>query len=404
MTDSPTILRASTGADLLALLPYLAGGPITRSVAIVPFVGRRTPAVVRYPLPDDLSATALAAIATHLVGTVSRLGGCDAVAIAIYADEKFDVALPRYATFERTLLQQFLAAGFSVHDTFCVAGDGWSPFDEAHQRNLNEIAASPLHRAVPDAVRQERHPDGRLPQSDPDLAQNVAMTLLEFSDGYRVDAFGRLHAHVPPHPVDTLENALIADPGILGAEGLAALVLDVQTEGDFDRTVVQVMLGPDRARETWEGTLQRRRIAAQRGEAPIDLMLREHRRRGPDRWEDVADLLAGLAGPQPDVARIRTAIEVLGRAAAHAPSDYRPTVMSVLAWLHWAIGLGSCTARLLEESSRIDPRHDLTSIVRAITLAVMLPAWVAERDLRDDTDPSGLSSVLSRAARGRRRR
>ncbi|MBD3941711.1 DUF4192 family protein [Microbacterium sp. NEAU-LLC] len=403
MTDSPTILKARTSADLLAMLPLLAGGPLTRSVAIAPFAGKRTPAVLRHPLPHDLASPALSAIAAHLVGIVSGLGGCDAVVLAIYADEPFEVALPKYSEFEQALLQQFLAAGFGVKDTFCVASDGWACFDERERRELSEISESPLSETAPEALTRERRPDGSLPRPDPVLASRVRLTLDELAGGIRIDAFGTAHECVPSEPVDLFEQSLGSGEDPPGADTLARIILDLQTEGDFDRTIVQVMLGQDRAREVWQGTLRRRLVAAGRGERPIDLLLREHRRRGPDRMDDVADMLAGLAGPRPDITRIRSAIDVLSHAAAHAPSADRPMLLCVLAWLHWAIGAGTATGRLLEASSRIDPHHQMTGIVHAITLAVMLPQWIANRDLRDDTDPSGLDRALNRAARRRRR-
>ena len=161
--------------------------------------------------------------------------------------------------------------------------------------------------------------------------------------------------------------------------------------------------GPGRAAEVWAATLAVREEAARRGEQPIDVMLREHRRR-VSKQNEIGDLIAGLDGSPPDSTRVRTAIGVLSRAAAHAPIDHRPTLLCVLAWLHWALGLGTCAGRLLDSAFRIDPHHELTALVNAITLAVVLPHWVLDRDLRDETADGGDGERPSNRADRRRRR
>ena len=145
----------------------------------------------------------------------------------------------------------------------------------------------------------------------------------------------------------------------------------------------------------------RRVRSARLGEQPIELMLRERRRRAPGN-DEVAEL-SGLKGPRPDVARVETAIAVLGRTAAHVPLERRPTLLCALAWLHSSIGLGTCADRQLETSSTIDPHHELTAIINAITLTVVLPAWVLDRDLKEATETADEQRQgPNRAARRRR--
>ena len=386
MTDAPTIVKATAPAELLALLQQLSTEPLRSGIVIAPFAERRSPAVLRHPLPA--TAAEWKAVASTVMGMISRLRGCDSVAIAICTEEPFDDAIVTYAPLEQMLLCRFLSAGFTVYDTFCVAADGWARFDEAERRDLAEVARI-VAAMPPDDEDAPPRLTGALPRTDPSLAARVAVPLLEREDGLRVDAFGRVLADAGSDPIETFERTLGVEVARVGPELLADLILDLQTEGDFDRAVLQVCSGTERAGEVWSSTLATRAEAARRGEQPIELMLRERRRHGRGGSDEVAELLRGLRGARPDSRRVHAAIALLGHVAAHAPREYRPTILCVLAWLHWSLGFGTCAGRLLDESARIFPQHELTTIVNAITLSVMVPSWVLDRDLREATGRTG---------------
>jgi len=404
MTDSPTIIKAKTTADLLAMLPQLAGGPLPPGIAIASFAGRRTPSVLRHPLPRTVRTPELQAIAASLLGMISKLGGCDAVAIVVYTDEPFDVALSKYTELEQILLRRFVTAGFGVKGTFCVAADGWTCFDERDRHDLSEIDDSPLNKECTQRPETGHPLDGSLPRTDPALAVRVNLALDELDLGFRVDSFGGAHPYSLPDPIAVLESALQREPDMIGPESLAELILCHQHEGDFDRTITQICLGPDRAAEVWANTLAIREQAASLGEQPIELMLRERRRRGGQGNDEVGDLLTGLDGPAPDEERVRRAHAVLSHAVAHAPTSDRPTLLCALAWLHWAMGRGTGAGKLLEAASRADPGHELTRIIRHVTLAVAVPHWLLDRDLRELTDDTGPGTATNRVSRRRRSR
>ncbi len=385
MTDAPTIVKASSPADLLAVLPFLAGGPIPPGIAIAPFAGRRSPAVLRHPLPSRETTAEYQSIASGLLGMVSRLGGCDGVAIAIYTDDPIDVALHRFAELEQHLLRRFRAGGFSVIDTFCVACDGWASFDEGTPRPLSEITQSPAGLTAALDARAGTRLDGTLPETDALLASRVAIALAGLRHGARADAFGRLVPSPLPDPIDAFERALTEDPATTGAHRLAELIATLQTEGDYDRVLVQAALGPDRAADHWGKTLDRRRRAAALGTTPFQLMQREARRRPPRREHEVGELLSGRGRLHPDLERLRRAVEIISFATAHAPREDRPTMLCVLAWLHWALGRGSSAGRLLTSAAAIRPEHELTALVNTLTVAFALPSWVLDRDLRHGT-------------------
>ncbi|WP_426320147.1 DUF4192 family protein [Microbacterium sp. E-13] len=385
MTDAPTIVKASSPADLLAVLPFLAGGPIPPGIAIAPFAGRRTPAVLRHDLPSRETTAEYQSVASRLLGMVSRLGGCDGVAIAIYTDDPVDVALHRFAELEQHLLSRFRSGGFVVIDTFCVGSDGWACFDERTRRPLSEIAQSPAGLTAALDVQAESCLNGTLPKTDAPLASRVAIALADLRHGARADAFGRLVPSPLADPIDAFERMLTDDSAGTGAHRLAELIATLQTEGDYDRVLVQAALGPDRAADHWAKTLDRRRRAAALGTTPFQLMQREARRRPHRREHEVGELLCGQGRLRPDRARLRRAAEIISFATAHAPRDDRPTMLCVLAWLHWALGMGSSAGRLLTSAAAIRPEHELTALLNTLTVAFTLPSWVLDRDLRHGT-------------------
>jgi hypothetical protein len=64
-------------------------------------------------------------------------------------------------------------------------------------------------------------------------------------------------------------------------------------------------------------------------------------------------------------------------------------MLCTLAWLHWALGMGSAAGRLLSRAADIEPEHELTALVNTLVVAFTLPSWVLDRDLRESTNRAG---------------
>jgi hypothetical protein len=93
--------------------------------------------------------------------------------------------------------------------------------------------------------------------------------------------------------------------------------------------------------------------------------------------EEEAPGLAFCGGdmPRPDPDRVTRAIELLRVTAAHLPERHRAPLLTMLAWLHWALGRGSVAGRFVGAAQAIDPRYGLADLLARMLGAGMLPEW-----------------------------
>lgn len=382
MTDSPTVIKVSTHADLLAMLPGLAGMPLRNSIAIAPFMGKRTPAVIRMDLPPRDDPDGFKRVASVLLGYASKMKECDGVAIAIYTDDAFPDAFDSWFGLQDQLVERFDSAGFHIMASLCVAEDGWAPFDEqpppgGHPLSLIEESPAGMHDAPHVDVGKP------LPDPDPALARAVETALVDLLEfGEERTGLGLYRPAELPEPVEFLERALDAGPTDLSAAALARLIALIRTEGDVDRTVLQIAFGRDVGAESWKNTLAVRELARANGEEPFEYRLREARAgtRGSN-TDRFGGMLCGQTEILPSPGRIEEGIALLSHVAAHCPVVDRLFVQCALAWLHWARGMGSIAGGLLDDIARIHPRHSLAGVFQTIFSAVPLPEWVFNRPI-----------------------
>lgn len=383
MTDSPTIIKASNPADLLAMLPGLAGRPLRNSIAIAPFLANRTPAVIRVDLPPRNDPEGFKRVASVLLGFASKVKGCDGVAIALYTDDPFPVAFEEWFELQNHLVARFDSAGFEIKASLCVATDGWARFDEeppsgGHPLSLIDDSPAGKHATL----RVDAHEP--VPDPDPALAKAVETALVDLLDfGEERTGLGLYRPAQLPEPVEFLEKALDADPADLSASTLARLAALIQTEGDVDRTVLQIAFGRDAGAESWKRTVEVRETARANGERPYDVLLREGR--GSTRGSAIdrmGRMLCGQTTDVPSPGRIARGIALLSHAIAHTPVVDRPFALCALAWLHWARGMGSIAGSLLDEIARINPHHPMAAVLDTIFSAFSLPEWVFDRSVQ----------------------
>jgi hypothetical protein len=374
---APLVVKANTTADLLALLPELAGVPVRNSLVVAPFTGKHSSRALRIALPTDGGVETARALASVVLGNLARLANCDAVAVAVYTDESFADALSRWPAFLGQVLERLHASGYHIKDAGIMTVDGWAEYfgeDALVARPLGDVDAA-----------KARHPEGfhrpdptALPETDPALAENVGtmlMDLLLFD--VELDAFGVPRAATQTDPIDLLERAL-EDGRDQGPLALARLIASMQTEGAVDRTVLQIAFGPDIARRVWAKTLRLREDAKAAGCEPIDLM-RESATSGLRSLDDerTGRMLTGqtLRCLGPD--RLRAGADLLSRAVAHCPLPERSWVMCALGWLHWAMGLTNSAIELTSTAQRIDPRNSLAAYYRTLVMNCT-PDWIFE--------------------------
>jgi len=372
---TPHIQRNVSTAELVAALPSLTGVTVRNSVVVAPFWGKLTSGAMRIDLPDERTRSAYQRHAGVILSHLSRLDGCDRVAVAIFTDEAYDTALATWKEMLDHVLQRVHSAGFHIAEAAVVASDAWGcVLGDTGRRPLSELAAA--ERRVP--RRPERPPLDVLPAADPDVADAVTRHVAARVRRHREpDALGILRPARELDPIEHFEQALAADPDTVGPATLAQIISLMQTEGAVDRTVLQAAFGREVARRSWDSTLRTRRRAQQAGCEPIDILEQDFLA-GRTAGMGFALMLAGDTGRRPSSERLHRAALLLGRAVAHCQLAESVWALCALAWVRWALGLTAAAEELLRCGHEIDPANSLVPIYHAL-VTHCFPAWVYDR-------------------------
>ena len=403
-----TIVKASTAQDFLALVPQLVGFESEESIVFVAFRGKRSIGAMRYDLPVHESTSAHRRIATSLVGIVSRLPDVDAVLPVVYTAQPFmgETGMPSRG-FVRLLVERFEFSGIDVKDALCVAGDGWGSYlDDSTPpggRPLDAIRDSQIRESIP---ADDRRPLGSieewasLPDVDTAVMERVARrlaTLAEVLRWLRAEGLRDPHSAIPigrnrssSAPSSRGRSAAEGDTGLESDEQIEA-VLDAYLLDDLPYFVEMVFqcdpaVMPDRTAAML--------IHVAQSPALRDVLLMQWAfdRDTGDRVLDDAVRFTGGAdagaletsslmlgeGPRPDPDRIESAIVIAKSLVARAPRDHRPPLLSILAWLNWALGRGSVAGRFVDAARAIDPGYGFAEILDTMLARGMLPEWAFE--------------------------
>jgi len=358
---APTIVTAPTTADLLALLPDLAGVPVRNSIVVAPFVGKQSTRAMRVDLPSESTPTVWQSLASTFLGQLARLNHCDGVAVAIYSDHPYDITRRDWHDGLEYILDRLHDAGYHIKDAALQACDGWSAhFDEGGPRPLTEVLSS--RSRFPDDARDQT--PLTLPDTEPVLAEQVRA---QFAD--LVDDEASL-----PEPIALLEKCLALPPEEVDALRLAQLLALIQTEGAVDRTVLQIAFGRKAGMRSWARTLEIRARAAREGCTPMDVLQREFLQGRPD-TDRFSRMLTGESGQPVSPTRLRSGAVLLGRVVAHAPVPQRSWAMCALGWVRWALGLASAADEILRAARTLDPRNSLAPYYHTL-VTHFFPGWI----------------------------
>ncbi len=361
MTSQPTILRSSTGADFLAMLPALAGYTARNSIVVVPFSGKRTVGVIRMDLPRTSDPRIDARVGATAVGMLSRLDDCDGVIFAFYTDEAFTVARMRREALWYRLDDRFEAAGFRVKDAFCVAADGWAswyddetpldghPLSRITESPMVQKAAATLHRND----LEEFDAGAALPEADPTLAALLATAVSDLiEDGVERTGLGLSVPAERIRPAEFIEELMKVDPDNASVRQLARLVALTTIPVERDLAILQIAFGRK----------QVRRIE------------RTASRDGHD--ESTLRLFVGDTTKIPSRKRIAKTVALLRRAIPNIDVIDVPGPLSVLAWMCWALGRASVAGAHVDRTLALDPRNELAVVVHHQVRAQRIPDWV----------------------------
>jgi hypothetical protein len=402
------IIRAESGADLLALVPALLGYRPRQSVALVAFQGRRTGGGMRLDLPRGRRAADHRAVADAAVSMLSRLPGVDRVVPVVYTDATFtaEKGSPR-RDLARVVIDRLRAAGFDVTEAFCVAADGWGSYlDDGAVRPLEAIGARGTGRLAEQARSgrvDELSARGRLPRRDGARARQIeeqAARIERYLDELEqwrdagedgadprlddADAFlDEVDLVLAAESGEAVERALALGWRFLAPLGAAWLLGLFDSPPQRDAVMLQVAFGEAVGyaarvdQERWS-ELQRERGL------PMDDLVAAERDAGTLGDLDLfSAMLLGRVDERPDPERIARGIALVEQLAAHAPASRRAPLLTVLAWWWWCLGLASVAGRLLDQALRLDPALGMARLLHTVVGSGALPAWAFAQPLLD---------------------
>jgi hypothetical protein len=361
-----TIITARDAADFLSLVPRLLGYEPRRSVVLIPFSAGRTGGGLRVDLPPAAADTD--AVASTLIGFACRVEHTDAYAVLVYDDAE----AVTHAELVAALEVRAQACGLRRIDALHISSGHW--------RSYLDPALGGTIATDPDADANRPAPDqgagAALPHVDLARSERVGRALTEcvraldwVLNGSR-PADARIHpdalvaslaledlpaffdSWLPPHDAPPPDSAV--DPEHADVQDLALLIWCLARPALRDIALATWVRGVDGG----DAAL----LAQQEWEAGVAY---------PD---ELGAWMMG-EGPRPDVDRLTGAVEVCRLAAASAPAAYRPGALAASAWLSWALGRSTHSARYCEQALAIDPEHGLSLIVLSMVDAGHLPDW-----------------------------
>ncbi|MEV7618829.1 DUF4192 family protein [Microbacterium sp. NPDC089321] len=363
-----TIIHAADPAELLGLVPALAGFTPRNSIVMLPFHGSRTQGAMRLDLPDpgalpaDVAAVALRALL--------QVPDVDAVAIVVYTDEAATqvpdgVLLPRLALVD-ALVDECASTGLRVIEALCVTGEGWGDYldDRSRMHPLDAIPTAPEVPGIGD-VSGDQLAGAELPSSDLRERERAGRALRDLGEAIEH------HMHGGVRSADDPMALLAAETMLADLPGFAEHVLEAPADDDpYACAALLWCLSRPPLRDAilvqWATDLDFGRLAFD-----AQLAFSAARTTIPDA---IGEVFLGR-GPKPDLDRLGCALQVVRWAAARAPRHAKVGALTAAGWLSWAMGRSSHADVYVGEALRIEPGHSMASLISSILSAAMLPEW-----------------------------
>ncbi|MFC4140697.1 MULTISPECIES: DUF4192 family protein [unclassified Microbacterium] len=370
-----TIIKASDAAELLSLVPALAGFTPVRSLVVLPFHGTRAPGVLRMDLPpgDDTPCDYV----DDVLELLAQVRGCDAIAVVVYSDEaathtRDGLVLPHSLLIDH-LLGSAHEEGFHIVEGLCVLPSGWSDYLEPEPvlHPLDGIPSAPELPGVD--VVTDQHTGTELPPADLAARQRVGMALRDLDAVLERVRCGGSQLGSDENP-QAIGAAVMLDDIPSFAEML------LEGEEDPPPFACAALLWCLHRPALRDAVLVQWASDHATGMRAFDAQL-GHARNGDRTPSEIGDVFLGRAG-DPDPARLRRALEVVRYSVACAPRDLKPGALASAAWLSWALGRSTHADAYLRMSQRIEPGHGLTALLLRVLESALLPMWLMERGER----------------------
>ena len=379
---TPQVLRCATSSEFLGVLPHLTGLAPEPGILLVLFRGSRAEQSLRFPLPSTGERRELRDMLSSLSTLLGHSGAGKArPAIVIYTDESFAPAPPRVTAWWEEIAEaiaaRMLSRGWPLRE-FCVqASDAWAPLltpGVPIPRELSEISLPA------DAAQLEQDCEmprslaelAALPEARPSIAAALAPAIADLVSA---------PAETPRPPAEAaplFAEYLLAGAGtsdtaatpldVLAMHSpisLARLLRDCAHIEHWLIAAVTILTSASFVPEITDpesGRLLRRPLTRPQGDT--------------GGAEIVGSLLEiGCATPRRE--QMQRAARLLHTLIAHAPRDYRPGALALLAWIWWELGMLSLGERFIEQALSIDPNCQPASIVRELLRGP--PQWLVSR-------------------------
>jgi hypothetical protein len=369
----PELLRVSGLPDLLAAVPSMIGLHPEDALVVVPFLGNRAGGGFRFPIPHRLRRAEIDQLAGRCERFTASISRATGVLAIVYTRQSYETAhgIP-LLDLGRTVLRRLERTDLGIVGVACVAADGWGRYTSIEEtrepRPLAEIEESRTgvlaRAAAPEPL---------------DVTALAALPTVSDSDRATVEAIVR-HPASGAHDVIGLVERWLHGPPAPRQE--ATLIRVLQSPALRDQATLQIALGCETAFEERRRQKRLEEEQARTGRSMDELVEGD----ADAGLEDAHDLLSASlmmgTGPGPDLERTERATGRLARAAALAPVEARPPVLTVLAWCWWALGVSSIATRHLEEALRIDPHYSLAKLHRSVLEIRAVPDWVLDSATR----------------------
>ncbi|MDJ0336019.1 DUF4192 family protein [Salinibacterium sp. G-O1] len=374
------ILHAATAADFLSAVPVLLGFRPRNSIVCVAFRGRRTAELLRLDLPRQRRSNQKA-VASTIVGMLSRITGISGASMIIYTDETFEGehGIPQLEL-GRMLSARIHGAGFHLPNALCVAGDGWADyFDTGYPRQghpLSMITDSEVASQLSGhEVLNDLDDVAALPERDPLIAERLEF-LLDGFERHTDEAMLELNRLTKLMDVDPAScSCSIAENPTPPLEVSAWMLSMAQRPSDRDVMSITIAFGCEFGEAILQSNAQYHLLQAESGSTMDEVVQREVDAGRID-LDDSNNLLGGKGSRRPNVPRVKGCIELLKELIANIPDHYRPGPLCMLSWLQWSLGRGSAAGTASDMALAIDPNHSMALLLNTMLDAGMLPEWV----------------------------